>query len=220
MAAQFVRRIPYMTIICQTHRSLAITLFDVSSVKPVAGLRQRKKIATRLAIRRAAIRLFEEHGFADTTIEQIAASADVSPRTFYRYFVTKEAVLICDQAEPIMVAFRHAPAGLSPVAAYRYAVAAYFDGLSDEERHDTIVAQHLLYSVPEGRGLLYAEYTLLIRLMTKALTSRLGTSVSLPERQVLAGTIIGVLMAVSDGNPLPEDSLTRALEILEAKVSS
>ncbi|MEW5811313.1 MAG: TetR family transcriptional regulator [Actinomycetota bacterium] len=188
----------------------------MSTSEPVAGLRQRKKVATRRAIRRAAIHLFEEHGFADTTVEQIATAADVSPRTFYRYFPTKEAVLICDQAEPIMVAFRDAPAELSPVAAYRHALAAYFAGLSEDERHDTIVAQHMLYSLPEARGILYSEYTLLIELMTNALQHRLGNSVGFPERRVIAGAIIGVLMAVSDGEPLPEEALTTALNILES----
>lgn len=189
----------------------------MSRFEQAPGLRQRKKAATRIAIRRAAIRLFERHGFADTTVEQIAEAADISPRTFYRYFPTKEAVLICDQAEPVIAMFQHAPAELSPVAAYRYAAAAYFDSLSDEERHDTIVAQHLLYSIPECRGLLYAEYTLLIRLMTEALAVRLGRSAGPAERQVIAGAIIGVLMAVSDANPLPEESLARSLEILESR---
>ncbi|RZT18889.1 TetR family transcriptional regulator [Mycobacterium sp. BK558] len=188
-------------------------------MEPAPGLRQRKKTATRLAIRRAAIRLFEQHGFADTTVEQIADAADVSPRTFYRYFAAKESVLICDYAEPVMGAFQRAPAELSPVAAYRYAVAAYFDELSDAERHETIVAQHLLYSVPEGRGLLYAEYTLLMRLMTEALGVRLGPSSRLAERQTIAGAIVGVLIAVSDANPLPEESLTRGLEILESMLA-
>ncbi|KMO83386.1 TetR family transcriptional regulator [Mycolicibacterium chubuense] len=183
------------------------------------GLRQRKKSATRSAIRRAAIRLFQDQGYTDTTVEQIAEAAEVSPRTFYRYFVAKEAVLICDQAVPVMVAFRNAPADLSPVAAYRYAVAAYFDGLSDDERRETIVAQHLLYSLPEARGVLYAEYTLLIGLMTRALASRLGSSVTLTERRVIAGTIIGVLIAASDGNPLPEETLNHSLEILESKLA-
>lgn len=186
------------------------------SSQPARGLRQRKKIATRRTIRRAAIRLFEEHGFADTTIEQIAEAADVSPRTFYRYFATKEGVLICDQAEPVMAMFERAPAELSPVAAYRYAVAAYFDGLTDDERHETIVAQHLLYSIPEARGLLYSEYTLLIRLMTDALAVRLGPAATRTECRVLAGAIVGVLMAVSDADPLPEESLARSLDVLEA----
>lgn len=188
---------------------------EMSTPRPTRGLRHRKKIATRRTIRREAIHLFERNGFADTTVEQIAAAADVSPRTFYRYFPTKEAALICDHAEPIMVAFRDAPAELSPVAAYRHAVAAYFAGLSEDERHDTIIAQHMLYSLPEARGVLYAEYMLLIELMTLALRTRLGTSANEAQRRVIAGAIIGVLMAVSHGEPLPEESLGEALDILE-----
>ena len=191
----------------------------MSTSEPVRGLRHRKKIATRRAIRRAAIHLFERHGFADTTVEQIATAGDVSPRTFYRYFPTKEAVLICDQAEPIMAAFRHAPAELSPVAAYRHAVDEYFAGLSDDDRHDTIVAQHMLYSLPEARGVLYAEYTLLIQLMTDALKHRPGPALGVAERRVIAGAIIGVLMAVSDGEPLPEEALATALDILESTLA-
>lgn len=191
----------------------------MSTSEPARGLRHRKKVATQRAIRRAAIHLFEQHGFADTTVEQIAAASDVSARTFYRYFPTKEAVLICDQAEPIMAAFRDAPARLSPVAAYRHAVDEYFAGLSDDDRHDTIVAQHMLYSLPEARGVLYAEYAELMALMTDALQHRPGPPLSAAARRVIAGAIIGVLMAVSDGEPLPEESLAEALDILESTLA-
>ncbi|MEH3138927.1 MAG: TetR family transcriptional regulator [Mycobacterium kyogaense] len=191
----------------------------MSSYEPARGLRHRKKIATQRAIRRAAIHLFEQRGFADTTVEQIAAAAVVSPRTFYRYFPTKEAVLICDQAEPVIAMFEQAPAELSPVAAYRYAATAYFDSLSDDERHDTIVAQHMLYSLPEARGVLYAEYTQLIDLMTRALRTRLGASTDEAHRRVIAGAIVGVLMAVSHDDPLPEEALVKALDILESTLA-
>jgi AcrR family transcriptional regulator len=55
-----------------------------------AGLRERKKAKTRAAIRDHAMRLFEEQGWAATTVEQIAEAAEVSPSTFFRYFPTKE----------------------------------------------------------------------------------------------------------------------------------
>ena len=48
------------------------------------GLRERKKIKTRQAIRREAFRLFDANGYAATTVEQIADAADVSPSTFFR----------------------------------------------------------------------------------------------------------------------------------------
>jgi len=77
----------------------------------------------------------------------------------------------------------------------------------------------MLYSLPEARGVLYAEYTLLIELMTDALKYRLGSSAGFPERRVIAGAIIGVLMAVSDGDPLPEEALAEALDILESALA-
>lgn len=70
----------------------------------VLGLRELKKERTRAALVNVATRLCIEQGYDNTTVEQIAAAAEVSPRTFSRYFRTKEAViaaLIEECAEPI-----------------------------------------------------------------------------------------------------------------------
>ncbi|MFI5634798.1 TetR/AcrR family transcriptional regulator [Streptomyces sp. NPDC051664] len=63
------------------------------------NLRERKKLATWRAIRSAALRLFEEQGYEATTVEQIAAAANISRATFFNYFAGKEAVVVDQDPE-------------------------------------------------------------------------------------------------------------------------
>lgn len=185
-----------------------------------SSLRERKKTQTRLAIRRAAFRLFEEQGYANTTIDQIAEAAEVSSRTFYRYFRIKEALLISDDhSSPMVAAFANAPKELSVAAAYRHAVEEVFGGLSREERDDAVEGQRLLYQVPEARGLIYGEYTRLIDALAEALNERLERDTGELERRVIAGAVVGVLIAISHNRPLPQEELTKALTILDARMS-
>jgi AcrR family transcriptional regulator len=87
---------------------------------PARGRRDRKKDETRLALREAAHRLFAEKGFSQTTIDDIAEAADVSRRTFFRYFDSKDDLLRVDVADllPVMLAaLRARPADEPPLAA-------------------------------------------------------------------------------------------------------
>src|SRR5262249_61158973 len=87
---------------------------------PAGGGRERKKDETRRALREAAHRLFAEKGFTQTTIDDITEVADVSRRTFFRYYDSKEDLLRTDVADllPVMLAaLRARPAEEPPLAA-------------------------------------------------------------------------------------------------------
>jgi AcrR family transcriptional regulator len=87
---------------------------------PKAGRRDRKKSETRQALRDAAHRLFAEKGFSQTTIDDIAEAANVSRRTFFRYYDSKDDLLrsdISDMLPVMLAALRSRPAGEPPLAA-------------------------------------------------------------------------------------------------------
>jgi AcrR family transcriptional regulator len=91
--------------------------------RPAVGLRERKKARTKAAIQQHAMRPFAERGYQATTVEQIAAAAEVSPSTFFRYFPTKEDIALYDALDPMVLeAFRAQPANLSPIQALRGAM--------------------------------------------------------------------------------------------------
>src|SRR5688572_16827117 len=91
-----------------------------SPVEQRPSLRERKKVKTRRTIQEHALRLFAEQGYDATTIEQIAEVSEVSPSTFFRYFPTKEDVVITDEHDPAMAAVYLAqPAELPPIEALR-----------------------------------------------------------------------------------------------------
>ena len=103
----------------------------------IEGLRERKKAKTRAEVQKQALRLFRKKGYDNTTVEQIAEAAEVSPSTFFRYFSTKEDVVMYNIIDPVVIeAFKAQPVGLSPIQAIRAAIKSAFDGFTAEELAD------------------------------------------------------------------------------------
>lgn len=68
------------------------------------GLRERKKLSAMRRIQTVALDLFEERGFDEVTIDQIADASEVSPSSVYRYFGSKEALVVWDEYDPAALA--------------------------------------------------------------------------------------------------------------------
>jgi len=161
-----------------------------------AGLRERNKLRRREQITDAALRLFAEQGFDGTTIEEIAAAADVSRRTFFRYFGRKEDVILGWKqrtAEELREALVSRPASESPLAAVHGALASV--AASYGARPDlTLGLMRLFESPPTFHP--DADYESWDAVLTEGLARRLGVDpIRHPEPRLIATVGFAVLIA-------------------------
>jgi AcrR family transcriptional regulator len=162
----------------------------------MTGLRERKKAKTRSEIRAHALRLFREQGFAATTVDQIAAAAEVSQSTFFRYFPTKEDVVLQDDTDPLMIeAFRSQPPELSPIAALRESIRSVYAEVSAEDRAIERERQALIVSVPELRARMLDEFMQVVGVVAAVVAERTGRAPDDIAVTTLAGAVIGVVLA-------------------------
>jgi AcrR family transcriptional regulator len=160
------------------------------------GLRERKKLATRLALHRAALQLVAERGIDGVSVDDIAERADVSPRTFFNYFPTKDDALIgLDPTYPVRLAdaFSARPAGESPVQALRAVLRDQAAEMAEETelwplRLRVIDAQPVLVAkLAAGFG--DAE-----RILAAAIAERTGTRVDVDVLPTLLAAVQGAVM--------------------------
>ncbi len=172
--------------------------------RPTVGLRERKKAKTRAAIRDHALRLFMAQGYADTTVDQIADAAEVSPSTFFRYFPTKEDVVLQDDMDVVTLqALQEQPAELGPIAAMRAATAALLAALTPDDLARLHETTRLSMSVPEIRARAVEEFTRTIEVVAAALARRAGRDPDDFATRNVASAIIGVIMGATVAGPDP-----------------
>src|SRR5688572_30417770 len=114
------------------------------------SLRERKKTQTRDALVAAGMRLFAERGFAAVTVADIAAEADVAPRTFHRYFPDKVELLFAgddDLREAMTTSLDETPVDADPAVLIRTALAAVAERLGDQHR-ELVIRDRLLAETP------------------------------------------------------------------------
>lgn len=184
------------------------------------GLRERKKARTRAAIREHALRLIREQGYDATTVEQIAEAAEVSPSTFFRYFPTKEDVILQDDMDLLWIdALRGQPAELGPIPAMRAALREAFASMSADEMTLLRETTDLALSIPAVRARLLEEFARTTQVISAALAERSGRDPEDFAVRALAGAVVGVAMAAWFDQPDLEafgDKFERGLALLEA----
>jgi len=168
----------------------------------LVSLRERKKLATRHELRRVTLRLVAERGFSNVTVEEIAEAANVSPRTFFNYFPSKEAVLFGadpDRAVATRDAIMHQAPGQPVVNVLRAVmtsqareVAAEFTELGGDPV-DWLGRMRAARTDPHLRAAHAAQMAVVERAMAEAIAERLGTDLERdPYPGLLAAMATGV----------------------------
>lgn len=172
----------------------------MSSLSPetglAGGLRERKKARTRAAIQHEALRLFREQGYEATTIEQIAATVEIAPSTFFRYFHAKEDLVLVDEYDALIIeAFCAQPVDVSPLQAIRNALRAVFGGVSDDDMSDWRERAELALAVPELRAGMFDNFAQTIRMITNLTAERLEQPAGDFAVYAMAGAVLGVMIS-------------------------
>jgi AcrR family transcriptional regulator len=173
--------------------------------EPPVSLRERKKLATRRLLRRAALELVAERGLSNVTVEDIAEAAGVSSRTFFNYFASKEAVLFGgdpERAAELRERVANWAPGESALEALRVVLAQDSETMADELRSlggdpaDWLRRMKVARTDPHVRAAQAAQMAMIERSVAEGLAARLGADQETdPYPGVLAAAAVGVVRA-------------------------
>jgi AcrR family transcriptional regulator len=182
------------------------TTGETAAPGPQSSLRERKKLATRRALQRVALGLVAERGYAGVTVEDIAEAANVSPRTFFNYFPSKDAALFAadpERTEDLRRRLVAEPASKTPLEALRTVMVEELRRLSEElaelggEPADWICRMKQAMVDPHLRAAQAAHMSELEHAVVTGLAERLGTDPKVdPYPVLLASAAIGLVRAV------------------------
>lgn len=190
--------------------------------QPKPGLRERKKAKTRAAIQHAALELIRQQGYEATTIEQIVEAAEVSESTFYRYFPTKQDLVLTDEMDPLIAAaFRAQPPELGVMQAMRRAVRSAAEALDVEEVADLRQRTVVMFQAPDLWTASLTQLTNTLQMAAGLIAERTGRDQDDWQVRALAGAVVGVMISLvpqwtEDPDTDVLASIDRALAFLEA----
>jgi AcrR family transcriptional regulator len=161
-----------------------------------SGLRERKKLATRLALHQAALQLVAEHGLDHVSVDDIAERADVSPRTFFNYFSSKDDAVLGldpDASARQVAAFRARPAAEGPVRALRVVARAQAEEMATDPDLWPLRLK-VIDTTPALLGRLAAAFGEGERVLAAAIAERTGTRAGVDAYPTLLAGVAGVAM--------------------------
>jgi AcrR family transcriptional regulator len=177
------------------------------------GLRELKKQRTRSAIQQAALDLIDRQGYDATTCEQIAAAAEVSTATFFRYFPTKEDVVLTDDYDPMIIyAIATRPTGEGPLQAARRGLDHVLGDLDDDAMAIVRARTALMLSVPALRSRLQEQLSSTRSAFASAFAPRLGKDPAQMKVQVLAAACAAALSVAIETWAGSERELTSTVD--------
>jgi len=192
---------------------------DTSSAKP--GLRERKKQQTRETIARAALRLFAERGYDETTLAEIADAADISPRTIFAYYESKEDILFCNEEkflDQLKQKLEQRPPGATTVDAIREFISSVPEADEQARLRKQIVANN-----PALQMKIRAHIGQLEPLLTESIAKDLHAPSDDIRPRLLAASMTAAFTTVRDrlleaeaGEPISHEQAMGTLdEVLE-----
>ena len=157
------------------------------------GRRERKRRQTTERIQQAAMSLFLERGFEATTVDDIAERADVSKRSFFDYFPSKEDVVFAWQdgfADHLMQAIASRPRQEPAVKAVQFGLVSALVSAADER---SLAIGELVRRTPALRGRDQLKYAKLESKLTEALRARASNPAEEKKMRLLAAVVMGAL---------------------------
>jgi AcrR family transcriptional regulator len=183
-----------MATMAATPRTSSFTAPDAQPM----GLRERKKLKTRVAIRTATYRLIQEQGYEATTIEQIAEAAEVSPSTVLRYFATKEDIVLTDAYDPLMVAaLSSRPLDEPPLESLRLMMREALTSFVTAEEEELRRRTRLMVEIPAIRARMTETMSDTAKLLSQVLADRTGRSADDLRIRIFTAAVLGALREVT-----------------------
>jgi AcrR family transcriptional regulator len=193
------------------------------TITPIARtLRARKKQKTRESIQREAMRLFGKQGYDQTTVEQIAAAADISPSTFFNYFPTKEDVVLYDAYDPVLASLLLERPADEPLSISFRRVLEAMGGIFERDREIILARGRLWFAVPALRARIWEEMEKAQVFMSGLIAQRSGRVADDFETRVTVAVMVTAAMEAMgewlrrDGKGSFVTLVNEALDLVEA----